>query len=199
MSRPLVPGLVAEGETDEHFLGAVISRQLRALTDLSPRPVDVQSVQYAACRMTKDDSRIGQAVEELADDCHLIFLHSDHRERGKADRLTTYLAGKGVTRPLIPLVPVKETESWLLADAAVWDRVPGADTSLAPRKPKDAEKVADPKAVLKAMLTGIAYREVNEYLAFAGDQVDLAVLARLPAYREWVDATTEALGSRGFL
>ncbi|MGI5273849.1 hypothetical protein ACQEUU_32240 [Nonomuraea sp. CA-218870] len=38
MSRPLVPGLVAEGDTDEVFLGRVIARQLRALTDFAPRP-----------------------------------------------------------------------------------------------------------------------------------------------------------------
>jgi hypothetical protein len=199
MSRPLVPGLVAEGDTDEHFLSRVIARQLRALTDCAPRPVDVQSVLYGAYRMTRDDSRIGQAVEDLANDCHLIFLHSDHRERGKADRLAACLADKGVTLPLIPLVPVKETESWLLADAKVWGRVPGADTSHLPGKPRDAEKLPDPKAVLKAVLVDIAHRKVDEHFAFAGEHVDLAVLARLPAYREWVDATTEALGSRGFL
>jgi hypothetical protein len=199
MSRPLVPGLVAEGATDEHFLGRVIARQLRALTDPAPRLVNVQSVQYGGCRTTKDDSRIGQAVEELAYDCHLIFLHCDHRERGKADRLSAYLADKGITLPLIPLVPVKETESWLLADAKVWGRVPGADTSLLPDKPREAEKLPDPKAVLKAVLAGIAHRRVDEHFAFAGDHVDLDVLARLPAYVEWVNVTTKALRSRGFL
>jgi hypothetical protein len=109
MSRPLVPGLVAEGDTDEHFLGRVISRQLRALTDMSPRPVDVQGIQYGACRMTKDD--------------------------------------KGIDRPVVPLVPVKETESWLVAGARVWGRVPGADTSLVPAGPRGAERSGIPLTV----------------------------------------------------
>jgi hypothetical protein len=199
VSRPLVPGLVAEGDTDEVFLGTVIARQLRALTDLAPRSIDVQSVQYAGCRMTKDDSRIGAAVEELAGDCHLIFLHSDHRERGKADRLAGHLVDRGVKRPIIPLVPVKETEAWLLADPGVWERVPGADTSALPSRPREVERIPDPKAVLRTVLAGVAHRKVGEHFAFAGDHVDLTMLAQLPAYATWVEATSEVLRGHGFL
>ncbi|WP_043618483.1 DUF4276 family protein [Nonomuraea candida] len=191
MSRPLVPGLISEGDTDELFLGPVIGRQLRALTDLAPRPVDVQAVQYGSCRMTKDDSRIRQAIEDLASDCHLIFLHSDHREREKAIRHSA--AG------IVPLVPVKETEAWLLADVTVWARVPGADTSHLPARPRDVEKISDPKAVLRRVLAGVSHRKVSEHFAFAGDHVGLSVLAQLPAYATWVEATSKALGSHGFL
>lgn len=191
MSRPLVPGLVTEGETDELFLGRVIGRQLRALTDAAPRPVDVLSVQYGPCRMTKDDARIRQAIEELTGDCHLIFLHSDHREREKAARYASDI--------VVPLVPVKETEAWLLVDTRVWARVPGADRSLLPAGPREVEKLADPKAVLRAVLAGVSHRRVGEHFAFAGDHVDLAVLARLPAYAAWVDETSKALRSHGFL
>ncbi|MGW5155695.1 hypothetical protein ACWEPN_09445 [Nonomuraea wenchangensis] len=191
MSRPLVPGLVTEGDTDELFLGRVIGRQLRALTDHAPRPVDVQAVQYGVCRMIKDDDRVRQAIQELADDCHLIFLHSDHRERDKASRH----AGESV----IPLVPVKETEAWLLVDAQLWSRVPGADLSPLPSKPREAERIPDPKSVLRAVLAGVRHRKVDEHFAFAGDHVDLAVLAQLPAYAGWVEATSKALRSHGFL
>ena len=191
MSRPLVPGLITEGDTDELFLGRVIGRQLRALTDLAPRPVDVQSVQYGACRMIKDADRIRQAIEELAGDCHLIFLHSDHRERDKAAR--------HACDDVVPLVPVKETEAWPLADARVWGRVPGADRSVLPGRPREVEKISDPKAALRAVLAGVSHRKVAEHFAFAGDHVDLAVLAQLPAYAEWVDATSKALRSHGFL
>jgi hypothetical protein len=117
MSRPLVPGLVAEGDTDEVFLGRVIARQLRALTDHAPRPVEVQSVQ---------------------------------------------------TGPL-------------------------------PAKPREVERIADPKAVLRKVLAGVAHRSVGEHFAFVGDHVDLTVLARLPAYARWVDATSGALRDDGFL
>ncbi|MEV0594013.1 DUF4276 family protein [Nonomuraea cavernae] len=199
MSRPLVPGLVAEGATDEVFLGRVIARQLRALTDFAPRPIEVQSVQYAGCRMTKDDSTIGEAVGELAGDCHLIFLHSDHRERGKADRLATYLADQGLKRPIISLVPVRETEAWLLADPRVWARVPGADPNALHARPREIEKIPDPKAALRAVLAGVAHRKVGEHFAFAGDHVDLDVLAQLPAYATWVGATSDVLRNDGFL
>ncbi|TYB63265.1 DUF4276 family protein [Nonomuraea sp. PA05] len=191
MSRPLVAGLVTEGDTDELFLGPVIGRQLRALTDLAPRPVDVQAVQYGSCRMTKDDARIRRAVEDLASDCHLIFLHSDHREREKAAR--------HADDAVVPLVPVKETEAWLLADAEVWASVPGADLRHLPARPRDVERVADPKAVLRAVLAGVSHRKVSEHFAFAGDRVGLPVLAQLPAYATWVEATAKALRNHGFL
>ncbi|MEU6711901.1 hypothetical protein ABZ897_10540 [Nonomuraea sp. NPDC046802] len=161
------------------------------MTDYAPRPVDVQVVQYSACRMIKDDERIRQAIHELAGDCHLIFLHSDHRERAKADRH----AGRDV----IPLIPVKETEAWLLADAQVWARVPGADVRRLPAKSREVERISDPKAVLRTVLSGVGHRKVDEHFAFAGDHVDLAVLAQLPAYAEWVDTTSKALRSHGFL
>nr|WP_277349970.1 AAA family ATPase [Nonomuraea sp. FMUSA5-5] len=166
-----------------------VKDDVRALTDLAPRPVDVQSVQYGTCRMTKDDATARQAIEELAGDCHLIFLHSDHRERAKADR--------HADECVVPLVPVKETESWLLADASIWARVPGADASSLPGRSRETEKIPDPKATLRAMLAGVSHRKVSEH--FAGDHVDLSVLARLPAYAAWLDATSKALRSHGFL
>ncbi|GAA1671294.1 hypothetical protein GCM10009733_080750 [Nonomuraea maheshkhaliensis] len=191
MSRPLVPGLITEGDTDALFLGPVIGRQLRALTDHAPRPVDVQSGQHGSCGMIKDDARIRQAIEELAADRHVIFLHSDHRERAKTDRHAEDSA--------VPSVPVRETEAWLLADADVWAGVPGTDVSHLPVRPRDAERISDPKAVLRAVLSGVSHRKAPEHFAFAGDHVDLSVLARLPAYPAWVDATSKALRNHGFL
>ena len=190
---------MAEGDTDEVFLGRVIARQLRDLTDLAPRSIDVQSVQYSGCRMTRDDNRTGAAVEELAGDCHVIFLHSDHRERDKADRLAAHLADRGVKRPIVSLVPVKETEAWLLVDPRVWERVPGADTGVLPARPREAERIQDPKAVLRRVLAGVGHRKVGEHFAFAGDHVDLAVPAQLPAYATWLKATSDVLREQGFL
>ncbi|MEV0615626.1 hypothetical protein AB0I81_20090 [Nonomuraea sp. NPDC050404] len=191
MSRPLVPGLITEGGTDELFLGPVIARQLRALLDDAPRPVDLMEVERGACRMIKDDDRIRQAILDLAPNCHLIFLHSDYRERDKAVR--------HADQDVIPLIPVKETEAWLLADAQVWTRVRGADLSRLPARPREAERISDPKAVLRAVLAGVNHRKVDEHFATAGNNVDLSMLAELPAYAAWVEATSKALRNHGFL
>ncbi|MFI0419416.1 DUF4276 family protein [Spongiactinospora sp. 9N601] len=200
MSRPLVAGLIAEGETDELFLGRVISRQLRALADRSARcRIDIEPVEYGSWRMIKDDARIHAAAMELAADCHIVFLHNDHREREKAERLARALQDAGVDRSVIPLVPVRETEAWLLADGSVWAAVPGADPGRLPARPRDVEKIADPKRVLREVLARVSHREVRDHFAFAGDRVDLDVLGRVPAYAEWVAATTRALVDQGFL
>ncbi|WP_051712070.1 DUF4276 family protein [Spirillospora albida] len=200
MSRPLVPGLVAENTTDERFLGAVVFRQIRALTEKGSRHVvDVARTEVGECWTIKDPDRVCQAVLELAEDCHLICVHNDHNERGKADAVRADLAKRGLTTPVIPLVPVRETEAWLLADRAVWAGLRGSDPSRMPARPRDVEKLQDPKLVLDAVRPRSGRRSRADYYDYIGQNVDLDVLAQIPAYAAWVAETEEALKGLGFL
>ncbi|MEZ0074346.1 hypothetical protein [Planotetraspora sp. GP83] len=196
MSRPLVPGLVAEGETDEIFLGIVISRQLRDLTTESSRcAVDVEGTEIAACRSILDHERVVDALAELAADCHLLFVHNDHRERDKADRIA---GDSRLPMPVIPMVPLRETEAWLLADRAVWGRLSGSALDRLPDRPRDVEKVSDPKRAL-ANVAPRRGKPVRDYFDFIARNIDLAVLAQVPAYAEWVADARNALKGLGYL
>ena len=133
MSRPLVAGLVAEGEADEGFLGIVISRQLRELAWMSPHAVDVEATEVVSC----DREHMVTALEELAADCHLLFTHDDRRDRGKA-------GGKadGVryhSHYLVPVIGLGETEAWMLADPAVWAGWRAATSAGCPSAPRRRE------------------------------------------------------------
>ncbi|MFC5830262.1 hypothetical protein [Nonomuraea insulae] len=52
---------------------------------------------------------------------------------------------------------------------------------------------------MPAVLAGVSHRKVAEHFAFAGDHVNLSVLEQLPAYTEWLNATSKALRNHGFL
>lgn len=196
MSRPLVPGLVAEGGTDEIFLGIVISRQLRDLTAASSRcVVDVEATEIAACRSILDCERVVGALAELAADCHLLFVHNDHRERDKADAIVN---GSWICMPVIRMVPVKETEAWLLADSGVWVRLGGSDLRRLPARPRDVEKISDPKKIL-AEVAPQRGKPVRDYFEYIARNIDLAILAQVPAYADWVAETRNALKGLGYL
>ncbi|GAA3114931.1 hypothetical protein [Streptosporangium carneum] len=188
MSRPLVPGLVAGGETDEGFLGIVISRQLRELTWMSPHTVDIEATEVVTC----DREHMVTALEELAADCHLLFTHGDERERGKAEGVRYH------SHYLVPVIGLAETGTWLLADRGVWAGVEGSDLGLLPSRPRDVEKITDPGAVLAATVPRRG-RPVSDYFEYVGRNIDLAVLAQVPGYADWVAETRNALKGLGYL
>ena len=101
--------------------------------------------------------------------------------------------------PVIPLVPVRETEAWLLADRAVWAGLRGSDTSGLPARPRDVEKIGDPKPVLDVVRPRGGRRLRADYFDYIGQNVDLDVLAQIPAYADWVGETEEALKGLGYL
>lgn len=199
MSRPLVPGLVAEGNTDELFLGQVIVRQLAALTDRSSRCfASVRPAQIGACKMTWTFEQLISMTMELAADCHVLFAHSDHNERGKAERLITAIGESGSSVPVVPIVPVRETEAWLLADCKAWNDIRGARLDVLPQRPREVERIADPKLVMDAALPRRVKRR-NDYYDYLGRNVDLGVLAQVPAYAAWVGETETVLKELGYL
>ncbi len=199
MSRPLVPGLLAENTTDERFLGAVVFRQLRALTEKGARHVvDVAKTEIGECWTIKDADRVCRAVTELAEDCHLICVHNDHNERGKAEKVVQVLREQGLATPVIPLVPVRETEAWLLADRAVWAGLRGVHVGHArPPARRGEDQRSEACAGRRSSRSG--RRSRADYFDYIGQNVDLDVLAQIPAYADWVAETEEALKGLGYL
>jgi hypothetical protein len=200
MSRPLVPGLLAEGRTDELFLGTVIFRHLRDLTERACRHVvDVARTEIGAGRTTGDLDEVTNAALDLAGDCHVICVHNDHNERGKAAQIAAALADHRCAIPVIPLVPLRETEAWLLADPRAWAALRGSDVRVLPKRPMDVEKLPDPKKVLDAVLPSRGGRARDDYFDYLGQNIDLSVLARVPAYSAWASETEKALEGLGYL
>lgn len=199
MSRPLLPGLVAEGETDELFLGPLIHRQLSNLVESSAKyAIEVGETRIGGCRTVRARDAVAEAVTELADECHLIFVHHDHNERGKADRLIREMRDSGSIPPTIALVPIRETEAWLLADRALWESLRGARTGGLCACARDVEKIADPKYALQNVIPNRT-PSVQDLFEYVGRRIDLGALREVPAYARWVGDTEEALRELGYI
>lgn len=199
MSRLLIPGLVAEGKTDELFLGRLITRQLRALTDASAHCIDdVEPIQVGDRASILDEERVARAVCDLAADCHIVFVHNDHRERHKAMRIVARVKTERKDTPTVPIVPVRETEAWLLADRGLWTGLKGACTTMLPETPHDIEKTFDPKVVLERVRPRHV-KDLRELFGYVGRTIDLGELSRIPAHRTWVAETTKVLKELRYL
>ncbi|GIH92488.1 hypothetical protein ACFFMN_03970 [Planobispora siamensis] len=187
MNRPLVPGLVTGTEGDG-FLAALIPRQLRGLLRESPYVVDVETTRTVPCER---DQTVA-ALEELAADCHLIFAHDRGRERGRPDGVRYH------SHYLVPVVALGDTEAWPLADPGVWERLEGGDLAGLPARPADVERIVYPRDVMAAAAPRRG-RPVGDYFDYIGRNIDLDVLAQVPAYAEWVAETRNALKGLGYL
>lgn len=195
MARPLVPGLVAEGREDEDFLGAVIYRQLRELTlQSATSAVDVEPTQIGSCRSIRDHGSVAEALAELSADCHVLFVHNDFKERHKAAQI---IGACRLRAPVVGLVPVKETEAWLLADRHTWAGIRGANLDALPARPKDVEGIPDPKQALKDVIPRRG--DAADYAKRIGQTIDLDTLAQVPAYKDWVTRTNTVLKGLGYL
>lgn len=189
-------GLYAEGPSDDAFLLPLIQR---VLAELLHAHYPAQHELEAAVRL--DDSlpvsvgrarRIAAAIREYWSTCTLFVIHADGKSDPDRERAQFAAPGIALAREQwqadpetarLPLavatcVPVREIEAWLLADAAVFERLGVRDAPL----PPDPERVTDPKRPLNDLLKPLGLHRHPRF-DFFGERVDLAALRRLPAFR----------------
>ena len=194
MQRYLTTALLCEGREDERFLGALIERQVRQLGLREPG-FGSGAVELQPCRTTRAAEWVDAAVLEAAAVFDIVFIHNDYNERGKIDALRARLADSLPTQTrLVAVVPIRETEAWLLADSAALPRGGSRDASRV--SPRGVESIADPKKSLAAALGQPLDAASAEYI---GENISLARLAEVPAYQSFLQDLTNALKELNFL
>ncbi|MFJ7997858.1 DUF4276 family protein [Streptomyces sp. NPDC096310] len=180
--------LLTEGASDQWFLSPLIDRQI---ADMAQRPAvgfDYSGVVTGECFTVAPRAVVVREVTELLQYFDVVMIHHDHNERAKVEAIREHFAADAFR--IVGLVPVRETEAWMLADAdALRKASPGSDSAW--EVPHDVEKIADPKAVLKAALGG--RRDVERGFDRLGQTVALEKLAKLPAYRHWLGELSTAM------
>ncbi|MEW1721841.1 DUF4276 family protein [Streptomyces sp. NPDC093109] len=186
--------LLTEGASDQWFLGPLIDRQI---ADLAQRPTvgfDYSGIVTGECFTVAPRAAVVREVSELLQYFDVVMIHHDHNERAKVDAIREHFASDAFR--IVGLVPVRETEAWMLADTdALREASPSSDSAW--EVPHDVEKIADPKAVLKAALGG--RREVERSFDRLGRTIALEKLLKLPAYRRWLDELRTAMQELRFL
>jgi ribosome-binding protein aMBF1 (putative translation factor) len=205
-----------EGPSDERYLSKLIHKQLSASVARAERAVRVVDCEICSRCITGtgDSAEVDEALRDLALDCQLLFVHSDHKERAKAHaRIEALRAGTQSLKQHrraepVAIITVTMVESWMLADrAAIKRAIVSADLSKYPYKnPADVEKAHnDPQHPLYAKkvwqsLVGTGREAIVADAAEAlVEHTDLRTLAQLPSYQQWLSDTEAALKLKGFL
>jgi hypothetical protein len=101
-----------------------------------------------------------QAALHLEPTANLFFVHRDADSQDPAPRyaeISDAVGRCGLKKPWVSLIPVQETEAWLLLDEGAIRTVAGRPRGKYPLnlpRPREVEAVAKPKEKLKEVLIG---------------------------------------------
>jgi hypothetical protein len=190
--RRLSSSLIAEDASDVAFLLPLLQAQLDGLSWDAEFIVD--DIYAGDVTTVTRPQSVFEAAAELLEYSDLLFVHHDSRESEKIDRIREQV---GAGNRLVAVVPVRETEAWVLAAACTAAKSIALFDSTAPEKGcKWFEKVPDPKAELRARYRG--RRSVEDLFTLIAQQADLARMADVPAYRSFLQDLTTALKELNF-
>lgn len=210
----LLLALYAEGSVDRRFLPSIIQRTSEVILAMFGETIiDIPDTIIIPKRYDNLDECILYAARE-AKDHHILFIHND------SDNLTydgalqqRFIPGfkrvqqerEEVCRQLVPIIPIRMVEAWMLADYHALCQVLGTNLDSQalglPSKVSQVENIAKPKETISGMIRKInagssrRRRTVNldtryELLA---RQINLNMLLELSSYKQFVKALMEIL------
>lgn len=192
--RYLSLALFTEGASDQYFLAPLIDRQIAELSHETHVGFDYSGVVDGGCFTVAHRDVMTREVSDQLRYYDIVMIHHDHNERAKVDAIRDRFPDDA--HRIVALVPVRETEAWILADpAALREAAPRSDDSW--QIPYDVERIADPKAVLNAALG--ARRDAERDFGKLGQTVALDALWKVPAYRRWATELRTAMKLLHFL
>lgn len=202
--RYLGLALFAEGPTDYRFLSPLLQRLCEHACLGANQPVEVSGMlpldDPKNMKGAPREDRIAKAALDASSSWNVLFVHAD----GAADRAAAHerliapglarLAEHGLPRHEgVAVLPIRETEAWMLADGDALRTVFGTtldDAALGlPLRPALVEQVTDPKAALDQAYaaTGPTGRRARNGAAALfdalGERVLLDRLRDVPSFR----------------
>lgn len=223
--RQLTLALYAEGSTDGNFLPKIIERTTESiLSQRSSQPTQVH-LPYSKCNKPEDIVKRDQCILYVAYETagyDALIIHSDGDDRGYEQTLIElFQPGKNfvldaknrdeyICEDLVPLIPVRMTEAWMLADLDALCTVLGKKVEARalgmPTKAKLVEKELKPKKTLDRVIQ-IAYpHQSRDWKRFKeklyeelGSEISLKRLSEVPSYQQFVEDMTTALQTLNFI
>jgi hypothetical protein len=203
--RYLGLALYAEGKTDYYFLAPLLLRLCESICSEAVEPVEFAGETIAldhrpAVNDAPRDERVLDAADQARGAWQLLFIHADGANDPVAQRarlvepaLAQLRARWGADGIGVAVVPVRETEAWVVADGDALRNVLGStlsdDVLGLPMSPYDVEAQLDPKEVLRSAFwatgpTGQRRRRgTSPMLNALGEQIALQRLRRLPSFQ----------------
>lgn len=217
--RMLVVGLATEGETDIRFLNDVVLRSIEHLvyTECS-QDVDIFVNPIRAEKGESFEDYVRNSIRRGVEECGMMALamHSDSDKDSYEERflhkftpvLESLKANPEGCDLLIPIIPVRMTEAWMLADKELFkDEIGSDDTDAELGLDKRPESIADPKMLIENDLRMLARKRSRKYDAVAiselydmlGSKVSVEKLSLLPSFVKFLESVRGALTALGYL
>lgn len=218
----LTLALYAEGATEECFLPILIQRTAEEITlNLANSTVDVLEVDtwhISPPAPKKAAERIAKAIAETQG-YHALIIHADAdhptREHALDERIKPGIKRAHADvldtarlQELVPLIPIKMTEAWMLADSKALREVIGTNIASlgTPERPHQVEAVTNPKQTFAKIVQEATKDrgkrrkiEVKDLYEPLSASIDLSQLRKVPSYQQFCDDFTEALCKLGIV
>jgi hypothetical protein len=199
--RDVVFAFYGEGKADYEFLLRVIERYLK---QIAPHADFVPDRVHGIVGNTELE-RQTKLAEDYAGS-HFIIIHLDADARTDVDAIENRLIPDYQKKRIVPIIPIKETEAWILADFEAFKEVIGTKMSAKelgfPAQPKEVEKINEPKEVIKTAISRAVSRrkriDIEEIYETMGEKVSLEQLEKVPAFQNFRKRIIPILIQLGF-
>ena len=204
-----------EGSSDSYYFNVLIPRFLEEIiSKLGKGSCDVAdgpAVEFGI--RTRDFDRISAEICSRRDEFHIIFVHSDLGGRNRASKINgrrEALIEKARNHCefdinlAVMLSPEKELEAWILADKGAMCTALGVrklpDCGI-PEKPREVERLPDPKLLLKKVIEKVSGRTSSSrnILVRVAQEQNFDELRRTNSFREFENSLISALKYAGFI
>jgi hypothetical protein len=200
-------GLFTEGTTDNRFLKSIVERTLHEVAYDSNRDIEIYVYVLekgdAGQRFPQQILNISKkGVEDYG--IQVLCIHRDADAATDTDTFTNIInpaveeleqTNDDYCKIVVPIVPIQETESWMMADKSLLKQQIGTiktDSEL--NLDKFPEKVSNPKEVIEqAIVTTLQHRTkrrrrdltISQLYQPIGQQVSLEDLRRLSSFQKF--------------
>ncbi len=201
-------GFFGEGTTDYRFLMPVIENSLKMIFEKSNFDIDFNLIEI---HISKSGLSFPEQVAEAAKKAHndygvsLLIIHADAdsetHERALSERIEpainyiNSIQTYELCKEIVPIIPVHETEAWMLADTDLIRRKIGTVLSVAElRLPNNPERVSRPKELLQRIIEQVQAsrskrrrREmtISDLYQPIGSELDVKLLKRLTSFSQF--------------
>lgn len=218
MSNIIIAGFTTEGSTDVRFLKSIIQRTFEDVASECDSEIEVHDIQHIPTgKETFSEEVLRAANNAFKIGAMILCVHTDADDendirafRERIDPAFQYIIENenDICKNLVAIVPVRMTESWMLADKTLFKEEIG--TTLSDRKlglENSPEAMSNPKEIIKAAIR-IAFEnlprrrrrpDITELYLPLGQKVRLQNLSNLPSYQKFKENIRVAFKKLNYL
>ena len=203
---------LTEGKTDDRFLLGIIARTFESILLKAPGEIMVMEPQFFGKSSTK-------GVEDIVDQMDgydIICIHADTDNlspqqaiQQRIQPVINTIRNKGNTSCIVPIMPIRMTEAWMLADKDAFIEELDTEKSYADLNiSSNIENIADPKQIIIEAIRIVdadlpkkerGQVDISDLYTVLALSSQLSELERLSSYQTFVEDVVTCLKHLNFI